>query len=66
MCVYLLRLQVTDDGVDAIENLLYKWHHLSDLHQNKMPSAFLCYFYEGVASHVLHSVMCFCKTTGGN
>ena len=57
---HLLRLQVTDDSVDAVQNLINEWHYLPDLNLNKMTTAFLCYFYERVACHVLNTIVGLC------
>jgi len=57
---HLLWLQVTDDRVDAVQNLINEWHYLPDLNLNKMTTAFLCYFDECVARHVLNTIMRLC------
>lgn len=58
----LLRLQVTNDSVDVIEDLVDEGHDLPDLHLNKMSPALLCNLDERVARHVLHTVMRLCET----
>lgn len=57
---HLLWLQVTDDGVNAIQYLINERHNLSDLNLNKMTTAFLRYFDERVTRHVLNTIMCLC------
>ena len=56
MC-YLLGLQVTDDGVDVAQDLVYEGHHFAHLHLHKVAPALLGDLDEGVASHVLHAVV---------
>lgn len=56
---YLLGLQVTDDGVDVVEDLINEGHHLPHLHLHKMPPALLSDLNECVTRHVLHSIMGF-------
>lgn len=57
---HLLRLQVTNDGVDVVQNLIYKGHHLSHLNLHKMPAALLGYLDESITCHVLNAIMCLC------
>ena len=57
--VDLLGLEVAYDGDDGAQNLLYEGHHLPHLHLNELFFAFLRYFDEGVASHVLHTIVSF-------
>ena len=57
---YLLRLKVTYDCVDTMQNFLDKWHNLTNLNLNKVTTAFLCYFDECIACHVLNAIVCFC------
>lgn len=56
----LLWLQVTDDGVDAAEDLVDEGHHLAHLDLDKMSTALLGNFDEGVACHVLNAIMGLC------
>lgn len=56
----LLRLQVTDDGVDVVEDLINKGHHLSHLDLDEMTPALLGDLDEGVTRHVLNTVVGFC------
>lgn len=58
---YLLGLQVTDDGVDIVEDLINEGHHLSHLHLHEMPSALLSDLNECVTCHVLNSIVGFCE-----
>ena len=51
--VYLLRLQIADDGVDVGQELVNEGHDLADLDLNKLTPAFLRDLDECVASHVL-------------
>ena len=60
---YLLWLQITDDGVDAVEDFLNEGHDLPDLHLHKVTPAFLCDLDESVAGHVLYTIMGLCKHT---
>ena len=57
---YLLGLQVTDDGVDVAQDLVYEGHHLAHLHLHKVAPALLCDLDEGVARHVLHAIVGLC------
>lgn len=56
---YLLGLQVTDDGVDIVEDLINERHHLSHLNLHKMPPALLSDLNERVTCHVLNSIVGF-------
>ena len=56
-CTDLLRLKVTDDGVDVVENLVDEGHHLSHLHLDKMAPALLGDLDEGVTGHVLNTIV---------
>lgn len=56
---YLLWLKVTDDCVNIVQDFINKWHDLSHLNLDKVSAAFLCYFYEGITSHVLDTVVGF-------
>lgn len=53
----LLWLQVTDDGVDVVEDLVDEGHHLAHLNLDKMTPALLGDLDEGVTRHVLHAVV---------
>ncbi len=53
----LLRLEVTDDGVDVVQDLVYEGHHLSHLHLDEVAPALLGNLDEGVTSHVLNTIM---------
>lgn len=53
----LLRLQVTDDGVDVVQDLVNEGHHFSHLHLDKMTPALLGDLYESVTGHVLNTIM---------
>jgi hypothetical protein len=55
-----LRLEVTDNGVDAVENFFNEGHHLSHLHLYKVAPALLSDLDEGVTRHVLHAIVRFC------
>ena len=59
---YLLGLEVTDDGVDVVEDLVDEGHHLAHLHLDKVSPALLGDLDEGVARHVLHAIVGLCKT----
>lgn len=56
---YLLWLKVTDDCINIVQDFINKWHDLSHLNLNKMSAAFLCYFYEGITSHILDAIVGF-------
>lgn len=62
----LLRLQVTDDGVDVVEDLINKGHHLSHLDLDEMTPTLLGDLDEGVTCHVLNTVVSFCVGETGN
>ena len=57
MTAYLLRLKIADDGVDVAEQLVYERHHFPHLDLYKLPPALLRNLDEGVARHVLHSLV---------
>lgn len=57
---YLLWLEVTNDGVDSIQNFFNEGHYFPFLNLHKMSSAFLCYLYERITGHVLNTIMGFC------
>ena len=59
---HLLRLQVTDDSVDAVQYFIDERHQLTDLHLHEVTTAFLSYFDERVTGHVLNTVVCLCTT----
>lgn len=59
--MYLLGLEVTDDGVDVVEDLVDEGHHLAHLHLDKVAPALLGDLDEGVARHVLHAVVSLCQ-----
>jgi hypothetical protein len=56
---YLLRLQITDDSVDAVEDFLNERHHLPDLHLYEVSSALLGNLDKSVACHVLNTIVGF-------
>jgi hypothetical protein len=55
--VYLLGLEVTDDGVDVVEDLVDEGHHLAHLHLDKMATALLGDLDESVTRHILYPIM---------
>lgn len=57
----LLRLKVTDDRVNVVEDLIDEGHHLSHLHLDKVAPTLLGNLNEGVARHVLNSIMGLCE-----
>jgi len=57
--IYLLRFEVTYDGVDNREYFLNEGHGLPHLDLYEMSPALLSYFQEGVAGHILYSIMRF-------
>lgn len=59
--MYLLGLEITDDGVDVVEDLVDEGHHLAHLHLDKVAPALLGDLDEGVARHVLHAVVSLCR-----
>lgn len=62
--VDLVRLEVTDDGPNVVQDLLNEWHHFERLHLDKMASALLCYLDECVTRHVLYTIVGFCAQEG--
>lgn len=61
----LLRLEVTDDGVDVVEDLVNEGHHLTHLNLDKVTSTLLGNLDEGVTCHVLHAIVRLCVDTEG-
>jgi len=57
---HLLRLKVTDDGIDAVQYLINERHNFPDLNLHEVTPTLLCYFDECVARHVLNTIVRFC------
>lgn len=56
-CADLLWLEVTDDGVNVVEDLVDERHHLSHLHLDEVAPALLSDLDECVTGHILNSIM---------
>jgi hypothetical protein len=54
---YLLLTQIADDRAEILEYFVDKRIRFSHLHRHEMPPALLSNFDEGIAGHILHSVV---------
>lgn len=57
---YLLIIQIADNGTNACQDLVNKWHCFADLNSNKVSFTFLSDFYKRITGHVLDTLVSFC------
>lgn len=62
--VHLVRLQVTHNGPDVVEDLFNERHDLQWLHLHKVPPTFLGNLDKRITRHILYTVMSFWRNIG--